>query len=57
MWLLHLADVAICVPSKNTQHIQESHIAIEHIIGHLVEREVFGEQRMTAVPKLGCRAG
>ena len=42
--MIDLADVAICVPSDNTQHIQEAHIAIEHIICHLVERAVFGEQ-------------
>jgi D-sedoheptulose 7-phosphate isomerase len=45
MPLLQFADVAICVPSENTQHIQEAHIAIEHIICHLVEREVFGERK------------
>lgn len=41
--LKELADVAICVPSDNTQYIQEAHLAIEHIICHLVERAVFGE--------------
>jgi hypothetical protein len=40
--MVEYADVAICVPIENTQHIQEAHIAIEHIICHLVEREVFG---------------
>ena len=44
-----LADVAICVPSDNTQHIQETHLAIEHIICHLVERALFGEQQATAI--------
>ena len=39
--LKDLADVAICVPSDNTQHIQETHLAIEHIICHLVEHALF----------------
>jgi phosphoheptose isomerase len=47
--LKDLADVAICVPSDNTQHIQETHLAIEHIICHLVERALFGEQQTTKV--------
>jgi phosphoheptose isomerase len=42
--LKELVDVAICVPSDNTQHVQETHLAIEHIICHLVERDLFGEQ-------------
>jgi D-sedoheptulose 7-phosphate isomerase len=37
-----MGGVAICVPSASTQHIQESHIAIEHILCELVERYVFG---------------
>jgi D-sedoheptulose 7-phosphate isomerase len=36
-----LADVAIRVPSQSTQHIQEGHLAIEHVICHLVERRLF----------------
>ena len=39
--LSELADVVIKVPSTNTQHIQESHLAIEHIICHQVERALF----------------
>ena len=39
--LAAMADVAICVPSRVTQYIQESHLAIEHIICHLVERQVY----------------
>lgn len=38
-----MADVAVSVPSSNTQHIQEAHLAIEHILCHLVERSIFGE--------------
>lgn len=36
-----LADVTVCVPSNNTQYIQESHLAIEHIICELVEQDFF----------------
>jgi D-sedoheptulose 7-phosphate isomerase len=38
-----LTDHAIIVPSDKTQHIQESHIALYHIMVALVEREVFSE--------------
>jgi D-sedoheptulose 7-phosphate isomerase len=41
--LAGLADVAICVPSEHTQYIQEAHLAIEHIICHLVERALYGD--------------
>ena len=41
--LKELVDIAICIPSDNTQHIQEAHLSIEHIICHLVERALFGE--------------
>ena len=39
--LAEKADVAIRVPSKSTQHIQESHLAIEHIVCRLVELELY----------------
>jgi D-sedoheptulose 7-phosphate isomerase len=39
--LKDLADVAICVPSSNTQQIQESHLAIEHLLCEIVERNLF----------------
>ncbi len=39
--LAEMADVAIRVPSKVTAHIQESHLAIEHVICHLVERQLY----------------
>ena len=41
--LREMADVAICVPSESTQHIQETHLAIEHLICHFVERALFGQ--------------
>ncbi len=42
--LAKMASVAICVPSTSTQHIQESHIAIEHALCDLVECYVFDEK-------------
>jgi D-sedoheptulose 7-phosphate isomerase len=34
-------DVAILVPSEQTQHVQEAHLAIEHVLCDLVERALF----------------
>ena len=41
--LLKAADVAISVPSADTQYIQEIHLAVEHILCDLVERHLFDE--------------
>jgi D-sedoheptulose 7-phosphate isomerase len=35
-------DIAILVPSSDTQRIQEAHIAVGHAICELVERDLFG---------------
>jgi D-sedoheptulose 7-phosphate isomerase len=43
--LASMADVAIRIPSRSTQHIQESHLAVEHVICHLVERAVYAEPK------------
>jgi D-sedoheptulose 7-phosphate isomerase len=40
--LRRLATVAVVVPATDTQHIQELHIAIEHIVCGLVEQKLFG---------------
>lgn len=40
-----LCDIAIIVPSNNTQRIQEGHITIGHIISELVEIELYGEPK------------
>jgi len=40
--LTSMADVSICVPSQDTQRIQEVHLAIEHVLCSLVEQELFG---------------
>ena len=37
-----LVDVAIVVPSTDTQRIQEGHITIGHILCALIEREMYG---------------
>jgi len=37
-----LADVALVIPSDETSHIQELHLAIEHIICDLVEERMKG---------------
>ncbi len=42
--LASLAQIAISVPSRNTQYIQESHLAIEHILCELVEDEIFARK-------------
>ncbi|MGA3287669.1 MAG: D-sedoheptulose 7-phosphate isomerase [Bacteroidota bacterium] len=37
-----LADLAIIIPSNDTQRIQEGHITVGHIIFQQVEQEMFG---------------
>jgi D-sedoheptulose 7-phosphate isomerase len=37
-----LADLAIIIPSNDTQRIQEGHITVGHIIFQQVEQELFG---------------
>ncbi|MEM9805572.1 MAG: SIS domain-containing protein [Cyanobacteria bacterium P01_D01_bin.56] len=39
-----IAEVAIQVPHDNTQHIQEAHLVIEHILCRLVEIHLFEER-------------
>lgn len=39
-----LADITLNVPTIKTQHIQEVHLWVEHILCELVEREMFGEK-------------
>ena len=38
-----IADVAIAVPSTDTQYIQEAHLAVEHVLCELVEFILFRE--------------
>lgn len=37
------ASVEIRIPSDDTQHVQEVHVAVEHIICRLVELELYGK--------------
>lgn len=41
--LATMSNVSIQVPSDNTQHIQEAHLAIEHILCELVENDLYGD--------------
>jgi phosphoheptose isomerase len=43
--LVDLAEIAIAVPSTQTQYIQEAHLAIEHILCELVEEHLFHRNR------------
>jgi D-sedoheptulose 7-phosphate isomerase len=43
--LKRLTDVAIAVPSRTTQHIQEAHLAVEHVLCDLVEQRLFNIER------------
>lgn len=43
--LRRLVHLCICVPSDNTQRIQESHITIGHAICELVEKTLYGKWR------------
>lgn len=38
-----LADIAICVPSLDTQQVQEAHLAIEHVLCGFIEHELYPE--------------
>lgn len=39
--LKDLTDIAITIPSSDTQFIQESHLAVEHVLCYLVEQYLF----------------
>ena len=43
-----MGDISIQVPSNNTQHIQEAHLAIEHVMCYLVEQWMFGGEEKEA---------
>jgi D-sedoheptulose 7-phosphate isomerase len=48
-----LADIAIVVPSHQTMHIQESHLALYHILCHIVERKLNPEMAAQESARLG----
>src|SRR5205085_8656909 len=41
--LTALSDVALVVEAENTQHIQETHITIGHILCELIQDAIYGE--------------
>jgi D-sedoheptulose 7-phosphate isomerase len=43
--LADMVDLPIIVPSDSTQHIQECHIAIGHVICELIEESLYGDVR------------
>jgi D-sedoheptulose 7-phosphate isomerase len=42
--LASLADAAVCIPSTDTQHVQEAHLAVEHVLCDLVESWLFAPE-------------
>lgn len=38
--LRDLVDIAICIPSRDTQHIQEAHLPVLHLLCKLVEQDL-----------------
>ncbi len=42
--IISLSDIAIEVPSQNTQHIQECHMLAYHVITEIVEDKLFREE-------------
>jgi D-sedoheptulose 7-phosphate isomerase len=41
--LKEVVDVAIAVPAEGVQLVQEAHLAIEHVLCDLIERDLFKE--------------
>ena len=52
-----LCDYCIRVPSDVTMHIQEAHLALEHIFCMIVERSYFGPERFAAAKGTAAHAG
>jgi D-sedoheptulose 7-phosphate isomerase len=40
--LKNLVDLCLCVPSRDTQRVQECHITVGHIICDIIESTIFG---------------
>lgn len=49
--LASLADTVICIPSDETPRIQESHIAVCHVLCELVDAVLFPEQTPVQKPQ------
>ena len=43
--IAHMVDEALVIPSQETPHIQELHIAVIHLLCHIVEETLWGEKR------------
>jgi D-sedoheptulose 7-phosphate isomerase len=41
--LKQIADITICIPGYDVQHIQEAHLAVEHLVILLTEEQLYGE--------------
>jgi D-sedoheptulose 7-phosphate isomerase len=41
--MARVAEIAIRIPSESTQHVQEAHIAVGHILCAIIERSLFPE--------------
>ena len=49
--LADLAEIVIAVPSDNTQYVQETHLAVEHILCELVEYQLFSFPKENMSPR------
>jgi D-sedoheptulose 7-phosphate isomerase len=52
-----LCDHCVRVPSEVTMHIQEAHLALEHIFCMIVERSYFGPERFAPAKGTAAHAG
>ncbi|HEX8713265.1 MAG TPA: D-sedoheptulose 7-phosphate isomerase [Terracidiphilus sp.] len=50
-----LCDYCLRVPSQVTMHIQEAHLALEHMFSLIVERAYFGAEIFTAAATSGTK--
>jgi len=44
--ILNLGDVKICIPSNNTQRIQEGHLLAEHILCEILEQKILNQSKL-----------
>lgn len=55
--MMPLCDLCLRIPSEVTMHIQQAHLALEHIFAMLVERGYFGHERFSAPAAAAARQG
>jgi D-sedoheptulose 7-phosphate isomerase len=53
--MMPLCDLCLRIPSEVTMHIQQAHLALEHIFAMLVERGYFGHERFSAPAAVATR--